>query len=112
GDLSKRQQSLFWRMDGFSSVKDVCGDTRTFLAALSRAALLVGDCFICMNMKSLRRPLLYWPYGFRLSGYGKLTLGFLNRQKLRRGMNMEMNFFWVAVGLALMGYFIGNGLKN
>jgi len=25
---------------------------------------------------------------------------------------MEMNFFWVAVGLALMGYFIGNGLKN
>ena len=25
---------------------------------------------------------------------------------------MEINFFWIAVGLAALGYFIGNGLKN
>lgn len=27
-------------------------------------------------------------------------------------MNIEMDFFWIGVGLAAFGYFIGNGLKN
>lgn len=25
---------------------------------------------------------------------------------------LEMNFFWLALGLAALGYFIGDGLKN
>lgn len=25
---------------------------------------------------------------------------------------MEISFFWIAVGLAALGYFIGDGLKN
>ncbi|WP_404293270.1 DNA-binding protein [Cytobacillus kochii] len=27
-------------------------------------------------------------------------------------MEFELNFIWIAVGLALLGYFIGNGLKQ
>ncbi len=29
-----------------------------------------------------------------------------------RGVTMDINFFWIAVGLAAFGYFIGDGLKN
>ena len=25
---------------------------------------------------------------------------------------MDMDFIWIAIGLALLGYFIGDGLKN
>lgn len=30
-----------------------------------------------------------------------------------KGMiNMDLDFFWIALGIAVAGYFIGNGLKN
>lgn len=27
-------------------------------------------------------------------------------------VNVEMNLFWIGLGLAALGYFIGDGLKN
>ena len=27
-------------------------------------------------------------------------------------INMELDFFWIGLGIAAAGYFIGNGLKN
>lgn len=32
--------------------------------------------------------------------------------QLERGLVMELDFFWLAIGLAAFGYFIGDGLKN
>jgi hypothetical protein len=37
-------------------------------------------------------------------------MGFM--EKNRRCIIMEISFFWIAVGLAAFGYFIGDGLKN
>lgn len=32
--------------------------------------------------------------------------------KKERVEDVEIDFFWIGAGLALLGYFIGNGLKN
>jgi hypothetical protein len=32
--------------------------------------------------------------------------------KYREVIRMEINFLWVGIGLAALGYFIGDGLKN
>jgi hypothetical protein len=31
---------------------------------------------------------------------------------MEKGIMMEISFFWIGAGLAALGYFIGNGLKN
>ena len=32
--------------------------------------------------------------------------------KIEGGCHMEFDFFWIGLGLAALGYFIGNGLTN
>src|SRR5699024_7119965 len=36
----------------------------------------------------------------------------INKQNTKGGLYMELDFFWLGLGLAAFGYFIGKGLQN